>query len=424
MSKKSSKQKREDIICTFNISRSNVKFEDIGDGILSNFKIFDFDEDEDRVDVDVERREFLCIGNQNKEPIKVSIKVKNVFDKYSIKLHPCSDIIIKKGEACEIAVTLILHCSATVDNILIVTVQSAKTEKEICTKLIPIKCSRIAPNTRLPYVELKDQKQLCEGLFGTYFKAQYKTNIVAIKKMKQMDNDDKIREFVKELEYRQGIRNDFLLFYFGSVTIPGKHCIVSEFAEFGSLVDVMKKHKDDPLSVKLRTKFMLDCSRGLKALHDCQVEHKNIKPENVLIINMTEDMKINAKLSDFGSNRNVNMLVTSVTFNNQQGCPKYMAPEFIKESKYELPTDIFAFAVVMLECFIWGDAYPKSLFANIWDLPEFIASGKRREKPNEIEKKQWDLVTNCWKQNMDERLKIDYVVKQLENLYAETFIPH
>ena len=59
---------------------------------------------------------------------------------------------------------------------------------------------------------------------------------------------------------------------------------------------------------------MLDAARVLEYLHANGIMHRDIKPDNVLVFSLDEELTVNGKLTDFGSSRNINMLRTNMTF--------------------------------------------------------------------------------------------------------------
>ena len=68
------------------------------------------------------------------------------------------------------------------------------------------------------------------------------------------------------------------------------------------------------------------------------------------------DKHLTPKLSDFGLareclNRPVQMTTVSTNSRVAMGTVAYMAPEFLRNSKPSIKTDVYAFGVVMLELF-------------------------------------------------------------------------
>ena len=92
-------------------------------------------------------------------------------------------------------------------------------------------------------------------------------------------------------------------------------------------------------------------------------------------------LDVNGKLTDFGSSRNINLLMTNMTFTKGVGSPTYMAPEVLNKEKYKSAADVFSFGVMLYECFTWGEAYPKSVFKYPWDVVSFIGNNERPSKP-------------------------------------------
>ena len=62
------------------------------------------------------------------------------------------------------------------------------------------------------------------------------------------------------------------------------------------------------------------------------------------------------------------MLMTNMTFTKGIGSPTYMAPEIINKAKYKKPADVFSLAVMLFDFFVWGEAYPKSVFKLPWQV--------------------------------------------------------
>ncbi|KAK5118358.1 hypothetical protein LTR62_002872 [Meristemomyces frigidus] len=72
--------------------------------------------------------------------------------------------------------------------------------------------------------------------------------------------------------------------------------LIVEYSELGSLAQLQRQRY---IPISTRRKLCLDVCEGLKALHNCNVLHGDVKAENVLVF-YEIDNKLVAKLSDFG----------------------------------------------------------------------------------------------------------------------------
>ncbi|ELP89093.1 serine/threonine protein kinase HT1, putative [Entamoeba invadens IP1] len=217
-------------------------------------------------------------------------------------------------------------------------------------------------------------------------------------------------------------RCEYIVHFYGAVFIPSNICMVTEFAQFGSLKDLMKHKKSDDIDIKIRVKLTIDGARGILYLHENGILQRDIKPDNILVISLDLNEKVNAKLTDFGSARNVNLLMTNMTFTKGIGTPVYMAPEVLKQEKYTKSVDIFSFGITLFEVFGWEDAYKNSKFKFPWKIAEFVVSGKRLKKPKTstnrvISNEEYNLICECWRQKREERLVIEDVINRLQQLY-------
>lgn len=88
--------------------------------------------------------------------------------------------------------------------------------------------------------------------------------------------------------------------------------------------------------------YLIQCLGGLKALHDLQIMHRDIKSANILV---GEDNAI--KLADFNVSKVVNrpdgLLLT------QTGTPYYASPEIWQDKPYSFKSDIWSLGCVLYE---------------------------------------------------------------------------
>ncbi|ELP83648.1 protein kinase domain containing protein, partial [Entamoeba invadens IP1] len=264
--------------------------------------------------------------------------------------------------------------------------------------------------TRIDYHELEEEKKLGEGSFGIVYKGMYRGNVVAIKKMKQMSESDTaqmLKEFEKEVDMLDKFRSDYIVHFYGAVFVPKKICMVTELAPYGSLNDLMKHKKSENITKKMRVKFMMDASKGILYLHENGILHRDIKPDNILIVSLDFNTKVFGKLTDFGSSRNINLLTTNMTFTKGIGTPVYMAPEVLQQERYTKSADVYSLGITMFEAFTWQEAYPKEQFRFPWKIAEYVTHGKHPRKRSSITKEEYDLIQDCWTFRKEKRIKCE-----------------
>ncbi|ELP89959.1 protein serine/threonine kinase, putative [Entamoeba invadens IP1] len=404
----------------FKMEKSNINFVPLANHICVSSKTLNFNSEIDEIPVESETKMVFCVGNASRNVLKIQFTMTTQIDKFTIRVSP-EVVMLKKKFACEFSIYLTPKCTCQINNKICIVSKNLKTNVENTNEILMIGVT--SQSTRIDYEELIEESKLGEGSFGVVYKGKYRGNTVAIKKMKQsgenttLNNDKNDEEFEKEVAMLDKFRCEYIVHFYGAVLIPSKMCLVTEFAQHGCLSNVMKKFKKCDIQQKMKIKMMIDIMYGISYLHTNGILHRDIKPDNVLVFSFDHNNKVNAKLTDFGSSRNINMLMTNMTFTKGVGSPIYMAPEILKREKYKKSADVFSLAITMYECFTWTNAYPKEYFKFPWTIAEFVIKGLRLPKPDEMSQGVYNIIVGCWDNEPKKRSLTENILDKLETIY-------
>jgi len=104
-----------------------------------------------------------------------------------------------------------------------------------------------------------------------------------------------------------------------------------------------------PVPEKLMLIWFAQICLGLARMHELKNAHRDIKPDNILIVG--DSFGGVAKIGDFGSVKKINF------FDNQTffvGTPKYFAPEKV-DSNHNEKIDIWSLGIVLYELLTFGE---------------------------------------------------------------------
>jgi serine/threonine protein kinase len=115
-----------------------------------------------------------------------------------------------------------------------------------------------------------------------------------------------------------------------------------EFCDHGDLLKAIEEHKKKGTYFQEAEvwRILIQMAKGLKALHDLKIVHRDIKSANVFL-----SKNLEAKLGDF----NVSKIAKRGLLNTQTGTPYYASPEVWKDRPYDSKSDVWSMGVVMYE---------------------------------------------------------------------------
>lgn len=184
--------------------------------------------------------------------------------------------------------------------------------------------------------------RLGAGSFGEVFKVQSKEDgkLYAIKKSRDpfRGESDRKRKLEEVAKYETLPPHPNCVHFYRAWEERQFLYIQTELCKL-SLTDYTEQNHD--LSEATIANYLVDLLMALKHLHDHNLVHMDIKPDNIFI--SFDDI---CKLGDFG-------LVLDLTKSNdvsdaQEGDPKYLSPELM-DGKFGKPADIFSLGMTILE---------------------------------------------------------------------------
>ena len=191
-------------------------------------------------------------------------------------------------------------------------------------------------------------------------------------------------------------------------------CVVMELASGGDLQSIIQKHAKDKTGFSEQEiwQYLIQILRGLKALHDKKILHRDIKAANILIGSAGE-----AKIGDL----NVSKVGIANSASTQVGTPYYTSPEIWRGQRYDTKCDIWS-----LGCLIYEMAALKPPFRekDLHKLYIKVVKGAFEKIPNKYSSDLSNIISMCLRTNpiqrpsCDELLNHPIILKNLQG--AET----
>ena len=220
-------------------------------------------------------------------------------------------------------------------------------------------------------------EKLGEGSYSTVYKVKRKLDdqIYALKKVKLLNlNEREKKNSLNEVRILASIKSKYVISYKEAFFDEKDSTLgmVMQYADNGDLHQKILEHKKsmkyfDEIEI---WKIFIQIVKGLKALHDLQILHRDLKSANVFLFKNGS-----AKLGDL----NVSKVAKRGLGYTQTGTPYYASPEIWKDLPYDNKSDIWSLGCVLYEMITLHtpfraknmDAlYKKVLGGDIGKLPE------------------------------------------------------
>jgi serine/threonine protein kinase len=199
------------------------------------------------------------------------------------------------------------------------------------------------------------KKLLGEGANGSVYEGEHSQigHRVAIKVVHKSlaERDDITARFQREARICGTIRNRHVgqVYDVGQLPEGGAPYMVMELHEGRSLSQVLAD--DGPLPIAAVIDVVRQLLVGLQAAHDTSVIHRDIKPDNIMLVRESSGQVV-VKLVDFGIGKAISTDIRARNVTQEGmvvGSPDYMPPEQLKGENVDHRVDIYATGVVLYE---------------------------------------------------------------------------
>ncbi|RZF47238.1 hypothetical protein LSTR_LSTR004947 [Laodelphax striatellus] len=247
------------------------------------------------------------------------------------------------------------------------------------------------------------------GSFGEVRRCLWRGKIVAVK---YIDSElEKVTPVAAEVRQLSRVRHPNIVTLYGACSDVQRICLVMEYAECGSLYDVLHGKPLRKYTAGHAMSWALQCAKGVAYLHSMKpkpVIHRDLKPPNLLLVSGGTVLKI----CDFGTACDKTSYMT-----NNKGSAAWMAPEVFETTKYTEKCDVFSWGIIL-----WEVLSRRKPFDDINGSPYCILwavhCGKRPPLidgcPKPIEK----LYTSCWDGEASNRPSMETVVRLMTQLFS------
>ncbi|KAG5178782.1 kinase-like domain-containing protein, partial [Tribonema minus] len=258
--------------------------------------------------------------------------------------------------------------------------------------------------------ELQLRAVIGSGAFATVFRATYRNQDVAVKKLMGGGGgpmEKTLKDFKTEAALLSRLRHRNIVAPLGATIDPVT--IVMEYCSRGNLMILLN---DDAVDVTWARKrqMCLDVACGMRYLHTQTpvIIHRDLKSLNVLI-----DEAWVCKVTDFGLSR-FKATSESERMTGQAGTYHWMSPEVINSQHYTEKADVFSFGIIMWE--IYTRNIPYDGMQPVQVVAAVITRRERPRLPAACPAPLAQLIQQCWQHDPSVRPSFDDVVRRLERL--------
>ncbi|KAK7106657.1 hypothetical protein V1264_017886 [Littorina saxatilis] len=301
---------------------------------------------------------------------------------------------------------------------------------------MPAEYSRLKMSWEIPRKDVRLLEQIGRGSFVEVWKGRMRrtpgTNDIMRIIIKKLDTEATERErhfFTTELEVMKMLpAHPNIIRLVGSYTTNDPWLLMFEVAQEGTLLEFLQRHRpgkqeivmgrcgDEPVFMHKQTLtaqkllcLVAQVASGLEHLQKFKLIYFRLQCARVLVAKGGV-----CKLSGFGFPQE---MADRNAYQQSSAPVRWMAPESLVDSVYNVKTDIWAFGVLMWEVLHFGLTPWPHLGPQ--EVLESVHTGKRMAPPPHCSKPIYNLMMRCWMGEPDDRPTYDTVLDTMSRLVTE-----
>ncbi|XP_046405324.1 mitogen-activated protein kinase kinase kinase 7-like isoform X2 [Ischnura elegans] len=254
--------------------------------------------------------------------------------------------------------------------------------------------------------EIVELEVVGKGSFGVVWKGKWRDKFVAVK---HIESENEKKAFAVEVRQLSRVNHPNIVKLYGACT-RNPVCLVMEYAEGGSLYNVLHCKPLHQYNAGHAVSWALQCAKGVAYLHGMTPKaliHRDLKPPNLLLIMGGKILKI----CDFGTACDQKTYMT-----NNKGSAAWMAPEVFEGSNYTEKCDVFSWGIILWEVLARKKPFDEigmSAFRIMWA----VHTGERPPLIHNCPPPLEQLMTRCWHKVPANRPSMEDVVHIMSQLF-------
>jgi hypothetical protein len=271
--------------------------------------------------------------------------------------------------------------------------------------------SKILQSHQIHRSDLKAIKPIGAGQFGEVFLAIHNmivndtaTSVKrAVKMLKSAAKPEDKKEFLRETETHIALNHPNLVKMIGVAVQQKPWLTVLEFAPYGDLRSVLMcaAEKKIELSPREMLTWSADLCSGLVYLSSKRLVHMDLATRNCLV---AENNLV--KIADFGLTRELPPGKTNFILRERVMLAfKWLALEGLLRKEFSEFSDVWSFAVVMWEIFMYGVTPYED--TEMREMPNLLKRGQRLDQPANCPRDVFALMVRCWLYEPTKRPKFE-----------------